>query len=125
MLLCALFAAAGTMVYADEYAYIVFGSQDGTTSYLPATGTKIVFESGQMVATSGSESLTLTLTDLAYMAFTNDTGSTGISQLSTTAQGSSSQWFTLDGRAVTNSSSLMPGIYIVVNNGTPSKVVVR
>ena len=126
LLLSALLLAAVATTRADSYSYLVFGTTDGSTAYLQATGTKIVFENGQMVAVSGSDSVTLTLTDLAYMAFTNDyTDTDGIAAVTADDGDSPSQWFTLDGRAVAHDAGLMPGIYLVKSNGKTIKAIVR
>ncbi len=73
-----LLAAISQGSYADDYTNFLLVKNDNTTTVLTAVGTKITFSGTNLVATSGSDAVTIPLTSMSYMVFSN--ASTGISQ---------------------------------------------
>lgn len=150
-LFLAAFLLTGVAAEADNYNYLMFQTTGGATTYLNATGTKIVFSNGQLVATSGTESATFNLSELSYMAFSATGGSTNsISNIRTgsygiyaaggsivvssngpqnvsicNVSGAIVAKGTTSGGTTTFGGNLAAGVYIVKVNGETSKIVVK
>ena len=112
--------------YADDYGFLTFEQQSGTKKSIPALGTRITFVDGQALATYGSETYEVSIADLAKMYFSPEDITTGIETVpSVVAQPQQGeQWFTPDGRQVSN-TSLCKGIYIVRKNGQTLKTIIK
>lgn len=54
---------------AQDYGYLTFRTADGTEQSIAAAGLKITFADGKMLATAGTETLDIALSDLAAMFF--------------------------------------------------------
>lgn len=61
--------AIGISSYADDYKYLTFVKANGLKENITAVGTVITFNDGILNAVNGSENLTMTLTDLTKMYF--------------------------------------------------------
>lgn len=54
---------------AQDYGYLTFRTANGTEQGIAAAGLKITFADGKMLATAGTETLNIALSDLAAMYF--------------------------------------------------------
>lgn len=123
---------------AQSYDYLTFRTADGTEKSLASDGLKITFADGTLTATTGSETATFTLADLATMFFAES--ATGIANATAnaapTAQiiggnlvvsgaaGQDVSVYTTDGRR-TATSGLAAGLYLVRIGQTTLKVVAQ
>ena len=81
LLILTMLAALTMGARAAEYNYLVFTLNDGTTQSVSATDLNITFANGNLTATSGSNTVTIALSNLTKMEFSND-GTTGIDRVS-------------------------------------------
>ncbi len=77
IILSTLLAAATLGSHAANYSYLVFTQSDGGTQSISTSDLNITFSDGNMTATSGSSTVTIALTSLSKMEF-SDNGTTGI-----------------------------------------------
>ena len=112
---------------AADYQYLVFTLTDGTTQAVTATNLNISFSDGNLVATSGTETLaTLPLASLAKMEFSID-GSTGIERISVDqlVTDDNTVIYDMQGRQMPRGTQLPKGVYILKNNDRTLKVNIR
>ena len=112
---------------AADYQYLVFTLTDGTTQAVTATNLNISFSDGNLVATSGTETLaTLPLASLAKMEFSID-GSTGIERISVDqlVTDDNTVIYDMQGRQMPRGTQLPKGVYILKNNDRTLKVHIR
>jgi len=120
---------ASVQVYADDYGYLIFQQQDGTTSSVTALGTTITFSGGNLIATQDGETTTIALASMDKMYFSSTSGidrpttaeADGKKQVYTTAGnylGTFDESESLEGK-------LQKGLYVIKQNGETRKVVVR
>ncbi len=111
---------------AADYNYLVFTLNDNTTQAISASYLNITFSNGSLIATSGSETVTIELTKLTKMAFSND-NATGIQTIESAAVtiDSATEIYDLNGRRLPNGSQLSRGIYVIKSNGKTSKVQIK
>ena len=64
-------ACLGVTAQDYTYPYLIFTAADGTQTTLSATSLEMTFADGQLVATNGDGTTTLTLADLASMTFSS------------------------------------------------------
>lgn len=115
-----------TTLRAADYQYLVFTLTDGTTQSITATDLTLTFSDGTLTAKSGTFNLSLPLTDLSKMEFSNDSSTTGISTLKADIKlDEQTEVYDLNGRRLPNSTQLQRGIYIIKNNGKTTKVQVK
>ena len=120
-----ILTAITTTLKAADYQYLMFTLTDGTTQSITATGLTLTFSDGNLTAKSGTTTLTLALTDLTKMEF-SDNGSTGISTLKADVTlDEKTEVYDLNGRRLPNSSQLQRGVYIIKSNGKTTKVQVK
>ena len=112
---------------AADYPYLTFTLTDGTTQSIQASNLSLSFSDGQLKATSGSTTLTITLTDLAKMEFSTDGSSTtAIQGIDTSVMlDEATEVYDLNGRRLPSVSNLSRGTYIIKSNGKTTKVQVR
>ena len=120
-----------TTAYADDFPYLTFEKQDGTTQSVAVSGLTLTIADGNLVAANGTETLTLALSDLTKMFFASE--ATGIDQLTAKLPAdSAAEVFTPAGvflgqyeslQAVR--SALQQGVYIIKVNGQTLKVMVK
>lgn len=146
--LLAVALMASTAAGAANYGYLTFRQSDGTLQSLTALGLQMKFQDGNLVATQGTETLTLDAASLAAMFF-SESATTGISSLQgtrssvkattggisvTAAAGSRVLVSSVGGVLMANltaSSSgttevqLPKGVYVVNVNGTTTKIIVK
>lgn len=120
-LLCALYMG----LRAADYNYLVFTLSDGSEQAIVATDLNITFTDGNLVATTGNETLaTIPLVTLQKMQF-SESGTTGISALPMDAHDDIKAIYDLQGRAMPLDAQLPKGTYIVKTNSRTIKVFVK
>ena len=80
IIILSLLAAISGQLLAEEYGYMVFTLNDGSTQSIAAKELSMSFTGGNLTAKSGTSTLTIPLTDLKSMVFSNDEAS-GIGQV--------------------------------------------
>lgn len=130
LLLLLLIAIPFGTVMADEYNYLTFTKSDGTASSINISNLKLSVSGSNIIATNGSETLTLTLADLAKMAFTES--STAISAVTTDSTNESVEVFSITGAHIGTFANadeargqLKTGVYILKSKSLTSKLSVR
>ena len=73
MILAVMLAFCGRLG-AQTYDYLTFQTSDGALHSIKTSGLVITFSDGQMKATAGSENLSLSLTELTKMYFSDTNG---------------------------------------------------
>ncbi len=140
-LLTLLLSAAATAVWADSgYDYLVFALQDGTKSSLSSEKLTITFPDGKLVATDGTDTFTAPLSAMERMYFSSTPA--GIAAVSADADGAGVQivdghlqvlapqgtpvrLYRADGAAVSVSSRLDAGVYMVKVGSRTFKVLAK
>ena len=119
---------------ADNFTYLTIEKTDGTAQSLTAVGLNLSYSGGNLIATNGTESATIALTEVSRMYFSNEQAITSaISTVNTSTPSSetnpqSDGIYNLQGHRVASlsqRSSLRKGIYIIVENGQTKKVQVK
>jgi hypothetical protein len=128
MILLAMLCIVGSLsMQGGDYRYLVFTLNDGTTQAVTATDLSIALSDGNMVVTSGGQTLaTLALSTLASMEFSND-DTTGISEISVNQMitDGSTVVYDLRGRRMPQGAALPKGVYIVKNSNRTFKVNIK
>ena len=113
---------------ADDYRFLAFQTQDGTVQTLPITGLRITFADGQLIATDGTTNVTLPLSELSKMFFSN-TEVTAIESVAVSEGRYEGVVYNLQGVRVgsireggNGLQSLPRGIYIVTRQGKTEKI---
>jgi len=120
-LLCALYLGAR----AADYNYLVFTLNDGSEQAIVATDLNITFTDGNLVATTGNETLaSIPLASLQKMQF-SESNTTGISALPLDSQDDIKAIYDLQGRMMPLNTQLPKGTYIIKTNSRTIKVFVR
>ena len=112
---------------AADYQYLVFTMSDGQTKAVTATDLSISFADGNLIATSGDQTLaTLSLASLTAMEFSND-GTTGIQNISVNqlVTDSNTVIYDMNGRQMPQGAQLPKGVYILKNNNKTLKVSIK
>ena len=124
IILYSLLSLLASNLIAADYDYMVFTLKDGTTQSIPSMGLVLSFEDGNMKATNGSQTITIPLTSLDKMAFSDDT--TGIETIENTQMtiDDNAEIFDLQGRMVTK-DQMQKGIYIIKTNNRTYKMLVK
>jgi len=129
VMIFALLMAVCFRLNAQSYDYLTFQTADGSVYSMTASGLTITFSDGQMKAQVGSETLSLTLSDLTKMYFseTNGISGTQINQID-----SDVSVFTIDGKQMGTyqsveaaRSSLKPGVYVLKAGNKTVKMTVK
>ena len=125
LLILTMLAALTLGTRAAEYSYLVFTLSDGTTQSVSTTDLNITFANGNMTATSGGNTVTIALSNLTKMEFSNE-GATGISTVSCDFTiTDDTEVYDLNGRRLPSNATLSRGIYIIKSNGKTTKVQVK
>ena len=120
-LLCALYLGAR----AADYNYLVFTLNDGSEQAIVATDLNITFTDGNLVATTGNETLaSIPLASLQKMQF-SESNTTGISALSLDSQDDIKAIYDLQGRMMPLNTQLPKGTYIIKTSSRTIKVNIR
>lgn len=114
------------VVRAEDYAYLTIVGADGGKTSLTAVGLTLSFSDDNLVARNAytDESLTLPLSSLASMNFSNDDETTGITSVHAVTSGDDAV-YTIQGQRLPVGAPLKKGIYIVRKGSTTQKVQVR
>ncbi|MBR5101534.1 MAG: dockerin type I repeat-containing protein [Muribaculaceae bacterium] len=72
LLMIMLLAVAGVTASGDDFSYLKVVDNNGKATTLNVDGLKITFSDGNMVATTGSTTKSLSLSTLSFMLLTND-----------------------------------------------------
>ncbi len=124
IILTTLLAALSLGSHAADYNYLVFTLSDGTTQSISSSNLNIDFSDGNLVATSGSSSVTIALTSLTKMEFSNETA--GIESIeANVSMDEATEIYDLNGHRIPSGSTLTRGIYIIKNNGKAQKITVK
>ena len=121
LLSMSVLAALSVHLMADEYGYMVFTLNDGTTQSIAANGLSLSFAGGNMTAKNGTEALTISLNSLNAMEFSKN-GVTGINDAMTVDN--SEEIYDLQGHRVTR-AEMRKGVYIIKTKNRTYKVNVR
>lgn len=122
---------ATVSAYADDYGYFIFQKADGTLVSLASESLSMTFSDGKLVATNGTESCTLPLSELSKMFFSS-ADATGIDSAKATDGDNSLEVFSLQGVSLGSfvtldaaRKSLPSGVYIVKTNVRTFKIAVK
>lgn len=121
LLTMSVLAALSGHLMADEYGYMVFTLNDGTTQSIAANGLSLSFEGGSMTAKNGNEALTIPLNSLNAMAFSKN-GVTGIGEAIT--DDDSEEIYDLQGHRVPR-AQMRKGVYIIKTKNRTYKTTIR
>ena len=119
---------------ADNFTYLTIEKTDGTAQSLTAVGLNVSYSGGNLIATNGTESATIALTEVSRMYFSNEqAATTGISTVNTNTQQPTPNTlpdgiYNLQGHRVaelSQRSTLRKGIYIIVENAQSKKIQVK
>ena len=131
LLLLFLITIGTNQTKADDFLYMTFTNTDGTEQSLSVDNLNITFANDNIMATTGDESITLPLADVAKMYFSNSKAEpTGINETAST-EGKVIVYNTAGVRIGTFAnasqahSQLEKGIYIIRNNGKTYKMTVK
>ena len=117
IIILSLLAAISGQILAEEYGFMVFTLNDGSTQSIPAKELSMSFTGGNLTAKSGTSTLTIPLTDLKSMVFSNDEAS-GIGQVDSKTTDTVTGIYNLQGHKVSK-ELLRKGVYMVkTQNGT-------
>lgn len=115
--------------FADDYGYLTVQKQDGTEQSFVATGLKLTFSGGKMIAEQNGSSTTLTLSELSKMFFSKT--ATSIDRATSAAEDAELNVYTIDGVSkgkVANALDVQimgRGVYIIKQGNKTAKVVVK
>lgn len=114
------------VVRAEDYAYLTIVGADGGKTSLTAVGLTLSFSDDNLVARNAytDESLTLPLSSLASMNFSNSDETTGITSVHAVTSGDDAV-YTIQGQRLPVGAPLKKGIYIVRKGSTTQKVQVK
>ncbi len=114
------------VVRAEDYAYLTIVGADGGKTSLTAVGLTLSFSDDNLVARNAytDESLTLPLSSLASMNFSNDDETTDITSVHAVTSGDDAV-YTIQGLRLPVGTPLKKGIYIVRKGSTTQKVQVK
>ena len=128
MILAVMLAFCGRLG-AQTYDYLTFQTSDGALHSIKTSGLVITFSDGQMKATAGSENLSLSLTELTKMYF-SDTN--GVDMAEMTGSKEPVVVYGADGRQLGSyqdmdaaRASLKRGAYVLKTGGKTVKIAVR
>ncbi len=125
IIILALLAIFTLGTQAADYNYLVFTQSDGSTKSISASDLNITFSDGNMIATSGSSTVTIALTSLTKMEFSNS-GETGIESIKTNFTiDDATEIHDMNGRRIPSGSALSRGVYIIKSNGKTQKIAVK
>ena len=124
---------AGTLtVQADDtYQYLTIEKNDGTSLSLTAVGLTISYNETTLTATNGSETATLTLSELSRMYFSNTKETVGISDINALEPDVTATVYDLRGHLIAEGAPsaikerLRKGVYLVKQNERTAKIVVK
>jgi len=116
-------ALQATMAY--DYPYLVFQTMDGNMQAMETDGLTITFANGQLVATNGNDSQTISLAQLSKMYFSGDntTNIQTVEQATASEPDEATEIYDLQGRKV--EGQRQAGIYILKSKKGIRKVYIK
>ena len=121
LLTTSVLAALSLHLMADDYGHMVFTLTDGTTQSITASGLSLSFNDGNLKAVSGTNTLSIPLSNLKAMAFSQD-GITGID--ATMTDDGTEEIYDMQGHRVTR-AQMRKGVYIIKTKNKTYKMNVR
>ena len=118
MILVAILAL--TTAHADDYPYLTFETQDGTTQSVAVSGLTLTIADGNLIAANGTETL-FASEATSIDELTSKLPADGVAEVFTLAGVSLGQYDSL--QAVR--AALQQGVYIIKVNGQTLKVMVK
>jgi hypothetical protein len=129
-LLTTMLLASALSASAGDYDYLTFVTTDGSKTSLPAVGLTITFSNGNLVASNGSASATIALSNMASMSFTATDATT--TAIGTSLRDDSSLTlddaeaiYDLSGRSIPTGQTLTKGIYIIKKGSETRKIQIK
>lgn len=116
-----MLAALSGQLLADDYAYMVFTLSDGTTQRITVANLSLSFADGNLTAGNGTDVLTIPLTSLNKMAFSNG-ATTGVDAAMT--DDGAEEIYDLKGHRVTR-AQMRKGVYIIKTKTRTYKTTVK
>lgn len=122
---------AALSVQARVYPYLSFQKSDGTVWSVGVESLQMTFENGMLHVTTGSETHDLEVKDLSRMFF-SETSVTGMEKLASSVDNGPVEVYTVSGLHVGRYADMQhfrqssaKGVYVVKENGTTVKTVVK
>lgn len=130
LFVCMMLLTGTLAAQAYDYPYLTFQTSDGTTKTVSVESLVITFNNGQMVATSGTDSQTISLSQLSKMFFSISSDATAISEVTT--ESDAIEVFSISGHSLgryTSSSeaknALKSGVYIFKSKNNSAKIAIK
>lgn len=130
LFLLSLFASS-LAIEADDYPYLTFMKAYGSTVDLSVSNLVLTISSGQLIASDGSSSSILTLSDLSKMYFSTSK-TTSITDVSKSENDEGVEAFTLSGMYIdtysdmeTAKENLQKGVFIMRSSTKTYKIEVK
>lgn len=118
-------------VQARVYPYLSFQKSDGTVRSVGVESLQMTFENGMLHVTTGPETLDIEVKDLSRMFF-SETSVTGMEKLASSVDNGPVEVYTVSGLHVGRYADMQhfrlssaKGVYVVKENGTTVKTVVK
>ena len=108
---------------AEDYTYLTFETTDGAKASVSVASDVTLTISGTTL-TVGSQSFTLTNLSKMYFSTTDETGTTGIEEITSATLDEATDIYDLQGHKVSK-DQMRRGVYIVKTNSRTYKMVVR
>ena len=108
--------------HADNYAYLTFETTDGAKASVSVEGLTLTISGTTL--TVGSLSFTLTNLSKMYFSTTDETGTTGIEEITSATLDEATDIYDLQGQKVSK-DQMRRGVYIVKTNSRTYKMVVK
>jgi len=108
--------------HADNYAYLTFETTDGAKASVSVEGLTLTISGTTL--TVGTQSFTLSNLSKMYFSTTDETGTTGISEVMKANLDEATEIYDLQGHKVSK-DQMRRGVYIVKTNSRTYKMVVK
>lgn len=128
-----LFSAmlAVAAAHAETYPYLTFQKVDGSMVSIGVESLTMTFSDGKLIASNGSESQELTVSDLSSMYFSSE-NTTGIKDIAISDADGEVEVFSIHGVSYGKycnlqafTSKATAGVYVVKGNGKTQKIAVK
>lgn len=119
-ILVLLFVIIGMQAYAGGFPFVTFETKGGSKASFPSDGLEI-FISGDVLTVKG---VTYRISNLDKMYFSEVNMTSGVPENFTTEEAKDSEVYDLNGNRVSK-DQMHTGIYLVRDNGSTYKIVVK
>ena len=109
-------------VQAEDYTYLTFETTDGVKASVSVEELTLTISGTTL--TAGTQSFTLSNLSKMYFSTTDETGTTGIEEITSATLDEATDIYDLQGHKVTK-AQMRKGVYIVKTNSRTYKMVVR